>query len=361
MLVDLRFRIPTCLILAWFSAVPLFASAWSGPFGEEESVRLDAEGASCSTCDFPSNQLFRDTFGSGTTCAWSARIGSSDSCPEGGSCGDCAVDAGEACDEGPDNGATDCPYGTIFCERCNFSCTALVIRLGTWCGDHVTDFELEECDDGNMMSEAECPYGNPGCETCAADCQSSSFPGGPSCGDGNLDSAHETCDDGNQLACGTCSGNCLVSQPAAFATGLVVTVAGNQIADGETLQLSDGVLAMIFEFDHDDTCCTNGIDPIAILVSDTADAVAVKVQNAVDFSGLALDASILGGAVVSVINDSSTSFGNIPISESVADTGFVVMGMAGGAAGDCSAGTGCSVDADCASGSCGNGEPGVCD
>jgi hypothetical protein len=60
----------------------------------------------------------------------------------------------------------------------------------------------------------------------------------------------------------------------------------------------------------------------------------------------------MGGPTVDLIHDRQTSLGNRSITETVTNSQFLVMGMSGGAAGNCSAGIGCVTNGDCASGVC---------
>ena len=98
-------------------------------------------------------------------------------CP---SCGNGNLDAGEACDDGLDNGT----YG-----HCLADCSA----MGPYCGDSVTNGP-ETCDDGASNGT----YG-----FCAADCMGP----GPRCGD-SLVNGTEECDDGNSDDTDACANDC---------------------------------------------------------------------------------------------------------------------------------------------------------
>lgn len=87
-------------------------------------------------------------------------------------CGNSRIDAGEACDGGPD---------------CSATCTLL------GCGDSVVS-GTEECDDGNVVDADACS------NMCLANI----------CGNSRID-AGETCDDGNTVAGDTCSPTCQTS------------------------------------------------------------------------------------------------------------------------------------------------------
>jgi len=71
-------------------------------------------------------------------------------------------------------------------------------------------------------------------------------------------------------------------------------------------------------------------------------------------------ASIASGNLVSLTNDFATSLGNATITETVTDAGFIVFGMAGGVAGDCAVGVGCTSNDDCATGACDIGNTDKC-
>jgi hypothetical protein len=55
---------------------------------------------------------------------------------------------------------------------------------------------------------------------------------------------------------------------------------------------------------------------------------------------------------VNLINDHFSILGTAPIDNNVADTGFSVSGMDGGAGGDCASGAVCRANEDCENGVC---------
>jgi len=98
------------------------------------------------------------------------------------SCGDGALDAGEACDDG----------NTVDCDGCRGDCSA----VETGCGDGLTCNE-EQCDDGPQN-------GDPG--ACSKECMQAG------CGDGLVQDGEE-CDDQNTLeddGCFECKRECKV-------------------------------------------------------------------------------------------------------------------------------------------------------
>ena len=114
---------------------------------------------------------------------------------EGGFCGDgtlqrancegfnncnTAEGANEACDNGTDNGKTDCAYGETSCTVCTSSCTQTDGTETSYCGDGKVDSENgEKCDDGNTEDG----------DYCSADCKTNTGY----CGDGTKQD-NEVCD-----------------------------------------------------------------------------------------------------------------------------------------------------------------------
>ena len=106
------------------------------------------------------------------------------------SCGNGALEAGEACDDG----------NRIASDACTANCSVAT------CGDGVVRAGVEACDDGNLLTEA-CTYGTVSCTVCGAAC--TSLPGAVSfCGDGLL-APLEVCDDGNLTEGDGCSSSCV--------------------------------------------------------------------------------------------------------------------------------------------------------
>lgn len=261
----------------------------------------------------------------------------------------------EACDDGNTALEVACPYGTQRCTVCDSTCTAVVPRTGNVCGDGLLDLAHEECDDGNAVTEPTCPYGAATCTACTSTCTLVARTGGV-CGDGVLDAPFERCDDGNAQACGACSGDCQAVQ-LARATGLLVAVPGAAIVDGAGFTLGDGSgTTVVFEFDRDAT--STGV-PIALSGAEGASGVAIEIRDAINASPLRILA-VSNGALVQLEHHASTSLGNVAIAAASLPPDFFVAGMAGGAGGDCAAGVGCTLDADCASGSCAPTSPRTC-
>jgi cysteine-rich repeat protein len=177
----------------------------------------------------------------------------------------------------------------------------------------------------------------------------------PTCGDGVVDGPDELCDDHNTSACGSCSASCQVVT-SQRAVGFLVAVSGGQLVGGETVTIDDGVNApVVFEFVDNSAL---GAGHVAVPFTDT-DSVATVQQSLIDAINTAHTAQLLlitaaaeGTVVVSLTHDRPTARGNRTITETVANAVFLVIGMQGGAGGDCSTGVGCQTADDCASHSC---------
>jgi len=304
--------------------------------------------------------------------------------------------AGEACDDGPDNG-NPCGYNDRSCTRCNATCTGTTHPGGPYCGDGLAS-NSETCDQG-ALNGARCTYGDMTCLTgasriCNTSCDGfMALPNGPYCGDGLLQkqyneqcdpgggltaidgttcdsdctfafcgdghtnaAALEICDDGNASSCGSCSADC-TSQTLSAATGSITTVAvlgGANIADGDTVTLNDGFHpAVVFEFDLGGAV-TSGHVAVAVGATDSAITVATKLRTAINNQST-LDITAAPGSTSQVLltNGHLSSLGNKPIGRTgTLAAGFTFADMLGGAGGDCVNGTGCKSDDDCASGHC---------
>ncbi len=117
-------------------------------------------------------------------------------------CGNGALEPGEMCDSGAQNGM----YGA-----CNGTCTG----FGPRCGDSIMNGP-EQCDDGNAANTDGC------LNTCVT----------ATCGDTFVRAGVEQCDDGNQVATDGCTTVCL---PAACGDGFV-RAGVEQCDDGNTAQ-----------------------------------------------------------------------------------------------------------------------------
>jgi len=263
-------------------------------------------------------------------------------------CGDGITNAPtEACDDGNTTTEDSCPYGTSSCVRCDASCSRALNLTGPYCGDNVQN-GAEACDDGNTTTETACSYGTATCSACNSTCTQTVSLAGPYCGDG-IRNGPEGCDDGNASACGTCSVTCMQPQ-SSQATGSMHVVAPADLRDAETFTLDDGLNpALVFEFDKNGQVTA---PHIRVDIANLPDPFPEEVAN-----GIAADINIVGSALriiaeasgdsVLLVHEFAGTFGNRPISESVANTFFTVSGMSGGAGRDCAQGIGCTQDADC--------------
>jgi cysteine-rich repeat protein len=254
----------------------------------------------------------------------------------------------EACDDGNTANETECPYNVPNCMTCNATCTGTLSLTGLYCGDGVQNHPSEVCDDGNNVDETECPYGQATCTRCNADCSAPIPLTGAVCGDGSTNAPDEVCDDGNTNACGTCNASCSTVQ-FSFATGLIDATGSGNMRDGETFTIGDGIHPpVIFEFDKDGTT-----SPVHIRINastGSADVMATTIRNAINGVGASLEITAMITFpldFVRLTHDQRGSFGNQPITDTVAYSLFVVTGMSGGAGVDCPEGTRCKMDSDC--------------
>jgi len=248
-------------------------------------------------------------------------------------CGNGVLEYGELCDDGNLDDTDTC---TSACMPA--SCGDGIVGTGETCDDHPGD-------------ATDCPYGMATCMVCDASCQLVTATGNV-CGDHVVATPDEVCDDGNTSACGTCDAMCRTHVTATAATGFLVAIAGAQLNSSETFTLDDGAHTVVFELTFGGAVGT-GHRAVAIATTSTAAQVATAMISAIAAApNLDINATSGGGAVVSLVHAFKTSNGNHPITETVADSGFVANGMAGGAAGNCSNGVGCAVDDDCASRNC---------
>ena len=112
-------------------------------------------------------------------------------------CGNGRLDEGEECDNGEDNGRTDCAYGEESCQVCTSDCK-VADGVISYCGDWQLDpHNGEECDRGSYYNgRMECNYGETSCTVCTSDCQEAA--GTTSyCGDEETNYGYETCDNGS--------------------------------------------------------------------------------------------------------------------------------------------------------------------
>jgi cysteine-rich repeat protein len=248
-------------------------------------------------------------------------------------CGDGIVNgkAGEECDTQGES------------STCNVNCT--VVR----CGDGIVNPKAgEECDDGNSSNA----------DGCLNTCRQST------CGDG-VWQLPEVCDDGINDNCGACAASCQEYR-LKNAEGSIIAVKGTHIEDGETFSIDDGLHSpKRFEFDKDDDIEDGNIPvPIGDNLSAAGVAKAIKeaindVYNPSEFSIVAGRASGFSFVKLTNVGDppGAGALGNEPMTETVGDPDFLVIGMSGGGGRDCAANARCKFNEDCVSGKC---EDGFC-
>jgi hypothetical protein len=120
-----------------------------------------------------------------------------------------------------------------------------------------------------------------------------------------------------------------VAEPSA-ATGMIVTVPGAALVDGETFTINDGAGELTtFEFDSNGSV-TPGNAAVTFAAANTAGTVASSITAAVNSSAVAVTAFGDGSAAVQLVNDNVGSAGNQAIAEAVASPEFRASGMSGG-------------------------------
>jgi cysteine-rich repeat protein len=224
---------------------------------------------------------------------------------------------------------------------------------GPICGDGNIDGN-EECDDGHAAANGD------GCSISCIVEPGWECPGTPSvcvadrCGD-RLAVDDEVCDDGNANACGTCSVNCGTATPAAAATGSISPGAAADLADGDTFTLNDGTNpAVVFEFDETPGDGVTGSNVAVVFdpagtATELQTAIRTAINGVTTAPALAITAANGTAPNVNLTNDVAALAGNQTTAKSIASgtSTFAITNMTGGAANDCTTGTGCASDNDC--------------
>lgn len=123
--------------------------------------------------------------------------------------------------------------------------------------------------------------------------------------------------------------------PDTKATGRITAIGGASIIDGEQFVLDDGVNpAVTFEFDSNASVTpTATLRAIVFTGTETAGAMRDLIRSAINAApALNITASSSGTAFVDLVNDVGGPEGNVAITETVVNAGFIVTGMTGGAA-----------------------------
>jgi len=220
------------------------------------------------------------------------------------------------------------------------------------CGDGVRS-GTEACDDMNTVTETACPYGMATCNLCNADCTAPLALFGRYCGDRMVETGIEACDDGNADACGSCNADCTMNLVPSAATGLLIGVGTLTSAnEGQYFGLFDGVLPNYIGFEID----VNGTVQASFVRVDISAAAGGPVNGviaAINNSAVGINATNAGNGNVRLDNQLLSGRGNGEIMTNI-PAPFMVMGMAGGAGGDCLNGTGCTSNGVCSSNNCNN-------
>jgi len=119
------------------------------------------------------------------------------------------------------------------------------------------------------------------------------------------------------------------------AVGDITFVTGANTVDGETFVIDDGVnSAVTFEFDSNGSVTeTNTLRAVVYTGAETAaQMMALGVAAVNDAPVLNIEATAGAGALMDLENTVPGTAGNVSITETVTDAGFVVNGMAGGTA-----------------------------
>lgn len=118
------------------------------------------------------------------------------------------------------------------------------------------------------------------------------------------------------------------------AAGTITCVAGSLISDAETVTLTDAdSLAKVFEFDKTGAA-TVGRVSVPIQDDFTAAVVAQTLATAINLQAALKITASASGAVVTVTQDKTGAAGNVAITETVANAGFIAAGFTGGANAD---------------------------
>lgn len=124
--------------------------------------------------------------------------------------------------------------------------------------------------------------------------------------------------------------------PVAAATGTIRAIPGSDLLDTETFTLDDGTNpASVFEFDLGGGGVTPGNVAVVYTAGDTNEDVRDTIVTAVNGVGAGLAITAAPGAydnMVALTNDATGVAGNVAITDTVANTGFIASGMSGGRA-----------------------------
>lgn len=292
----------------------------------------------------------------------------------------------EQCDDGNAINTDDCLNN---CKAA--TCGDTFVRLTS-----TNPLFIEQCD-GQPLTCLYTPVSTP-CQICAT---CALVPGTPLfCGDGIQQTPQEACDGGNR-GCGTCSPNC-GTVTSAHATGLIIVAPGVEYHVGDHFALSDGISSVTFEFvppalppdagvpdappvdapapvdapvdgsapdagafnasvdvvsvargNVQTSLLDSGNIPVSVENADNTAAVAIKLADAINSTGLHITVQLVGGALI-LTHEQATAKGNVPIDVHVTASTFATQGMRDGLGGACVAGNTCVSGIECQSNVCGS-------
>jgi len=111
------------------------------------------------------------------------------------------------------------------------------------------------------------------------------------------------------------------------ARGTITCPVAADIADGETVTIHDGTSAYVFEFDKNGSFTDIQVNLSGLT---TANEVRDALISAINGSAIEVTASNGGAGIVALVNDTVGGAGNVTITETVTNAGFIVDGMNGG-------------------------------
>lgn len=116
------------------------------------------------------------------------------------------------------------------------------------------------------------------------------------------------------------------------AKGTITCVAKANLVDGETVTIGDGTNTKVFEFDVNGTGVTAGRVQVNVSAASTAADVAALLHAAINgvTTGLLVTSVDNLDGTLDLVADVAGAAGNVSITDTVANAGFSVTGMAGG-------------------------------
>ncbi len=137
----------------------------------------------------------------------------------------------------------------------------------------------------------------------------------------------------SRVSASAATSSTLILTGAASATGTIQTVTFALMVDAETVTISDGVTSKIYEFDKTGDGVVGGHVTVNISGAVSAQDCANALISAINGSGQTLvAASSNSTGLIALTNTVAGVAGNVTITETVANAGFTVSGMAGGTA-----------------------------